>query len=146
MTKEELATQITGREIGNELLPNEERKAKQSGLLVIFGASDDLCELRGVINDEVGTCGGATVSISRDGLLLKPIEDDDKEILEQYGVLDAAIQRRKVAITVDVRWVYDKSGPAWTYATSEPHSTFDVMEDGEVWCRGIILQVPVVNA
>jgi hypothetical protein len=42
MTKEELAAQITGREYPFELLPAEKRIAKDSGLIVIYGASDDL--------------------------------------------------------------------------------------------------------
>ena len=30
---------------------------------------------------------------------------------------------------------------SWTYKTDIPHATFDVMEDGEKFCRGIVFSV-----
>lgn len=54
LTKEEMARLLTGREIGNEITPSEEATAQESGLVVVFGYSDDLVELRGSISDEAG--------------------------------------------------------------------------------------------
>ncbi len=50
-TKEQLASRLTGREYGDEITEEEEAEAKASGLFVIFGASDDLCEIRLAVID-----------------------------------------------------------------------------------------------
>ncbi len=139
MTKEQLATQLNGREIGEEITPSEEKLAKQSGLLVIFGASDDLCELRGATNDEQDAPGHVTVS--RDGRLVPEIDKDDAEVLKRHHVFDQATAKRSSDIHIEALWCDAKDGPAWTYKTSEPHAAFDVLEDGEVWCRGIVIQL-----
>lgn len=73
MTKEQLAYLLNGREYTNEITKEEEREAKNSGLLVIFGASDDLIELRGAIYDEVGAINGGEVRIGKNGNLIEAI-------------------------------------------------------------------------
>ena len=30
---------------------------------------------------------------------------------------------------------------SWTYETPVPHATFDVMEDGDLFCRGLVIAV-----
>ena len=59
MTKEELAALINGRKYRHELTDKEEKAAKDARLVVVFGASDDLMEFRGAINDECGAYDGA---------------------------------------------------------------------------------------
>lgn len=61
MTKEQLAARLNGRQYGNEITREEEQLAKGNGLIVIFGASDDLCEMRGAIDDEVGCYDGGEI-------------------------------------------------------------------------------------
>jgi hypothetical protein len=34
--------------------------------------------------------------------------------------------------------VWGKDDTSWSYETDIPHATFDVLEDGEVYCRGIV--------
>ena len=57
MIKEELAALINGREYTHELT-DKEKSAKDARLVVVFGASEDLMEFRGAINDECGAYGG----------------------------------------------------------------------------------------
>ena len=45
MTAKELAQRITGRHYMEELSEEEEILANKNGLIVVFGASDDLMEL-----------------------------------------------------------------------------------------------------
>ena len=52
MTKEEFAKMLDGRQYREEMTSNEEKLAESHVLLVCFGASDDLLELRGIIYDE----------------------------------------------------------------------------------------------
>ena len=42
MTAKELAELLNGREYGNEITSDEEKLAKESGLVVVFGYSDDM--------------------------------------------------------------------------------------------------------
>jgi len=69
MTKEQWAEKLTGREIGEELTTDEEKQAKRDGILIVFGASDDLCEFRGVIHDEADCYDGGTIPIHSKGPL-----------------------------------------------------------------------------
>lgn len=139
MTKEELAASLDGREYGDEMTRAEEKAAKDNNLVVLFGASDDLVELRGAIYDEVGAYDGVTLYIDKTGRLLPSISDEDEEVLERYNVLDAARIAILGAIHVDAVWgegVY-----SWAFITVAPHASFDIMEDEEKYCRGIIIDL-----
>lgn len=142
MTKEEFAAQLNGREYLKEITEDEERLAKESGLLVVFGYSDDNVELRGVINDEVGAYDGTDALIDRATLRILPYEigRDEKEILENHGVYEYAAQQRTKALIVTAEWC-KKDGYSWTFVTEEPHATFDIMEGDEKFCRGIVISL-----
>jgi hypothetical protein len=141
MTKEEMAALLDGSEYPMEMDSHEEKAAKQARLLVVFGASDDLCELRGVIRDEVGCYGSGGFRVSRDGKLLVTPDRDESEVLAKFGLLGTLMDQHTAAISVEACWCAEKGGPSWTYRTTEPHATFNVMEDGEVYCRGIVIQL-----
>lgn len=142
MTKETLADLLNDREIGDEITEEEELQAKSAGLLVIFGASDDLCELRGAINEEIGAYPGdrpSAVAFIKGGKLLPEIDDDDEDVLEKYGVLGRLREEREAATKVVARWEDD--GYSWTYETDASHATFDILDGGEKYCRGIVLDL-----
>lgn len=61
MTEEQLAARLNGRQYGDEITRAEEQLAKENGLVVIFGASDDLCEMRGAIDDEFDCYDGGEI-------------------------------------------------------------------------------------
>ena len=139
MTKEELAAKLHGREIDEEITEAEAASAKAAGLLVVFGASDDLTEFRGVINDEAGAYEGAEHLIVRGADGFELFEEPDCHC--RYS--DAAAEAAKASgLLVEAIWCAEDDGPSWTFKTSLPHATFDVMEDGEVYCRGIVVELP----
>lgn len=118
MTKEELATVLNGRQYRNEITPEIEKLAKENNLLIIFGASDDLCEFRGAISDEFGCYDGGTIECKD---LPKPIE---------------------------AVWDPPKFNCSWIYKTDMPHTEFKIYEDEELYCIGIVIDlndVPVVD-
>jgi hypothetical protein len=41
--------------------------------------------------------------------------------------------------TIEAIW--GKDGYSWTYKTDIPHATFDIFEDGEKFCRGIVFDI-----
>jgi hypothetical protein len=65
MDAKALAALLTGREYRQEITRAEEADAKAAGLVVAFGASDDLLEFRGAIDDEVGCYDGPEAPIAR---------------------------------------------------------------------------------
>ena len=142
MRRDEAAAILNGREIGSEITDSEAKAWAESGLVVIFGASDDLCELRGAIHDEVGVYDGGEFCIDPDGkTILQPIEDDDREVLEKHFVMDAVKKRRAKSIRIDAYWCPKELDCSWAYKSSVPASTFDIMEDGELYCRGIVIDL-----
>lgn len=42
---------------------------------------------------------------------------------------------------IDAEWC--KGDFCWTYSTNIPHATFDIYEDGEKYCRGIVFEKAV---
>ena len=91
---------------------------------MIFGASDDLCELRGAIHDEVLAWQGAEIHISKGGQLLATIEEDEADILKKYGVLQAVKDARKSSTKVTANWCKTKiSRGRWRPTRRTRHST-----------------------
>ncbi len=132
MNKEELAQLLNGREYGEEITKEECKVAWKSGLLVIFGASDDLVEFRGHFNDETDCYGGGVIWINNDGVLSVP--EEDLEVLERYNVNVYESAKKFAAL-------WDSDGYSWTFKIDIDHATFDIMDDGEKYCRGIIINV-----
>ena len=134
MTKEELAIQLNGREYRREITPEEEAKAKAAGLVVVFGASDDLMEFRGAIRDEVGCYDGGVAHLNADGLLVNECDDEDCPLFEKL--------KGKAAV-IEAVWASDPY--SWTFNTAIPHATFEVAEDDESYCRGIVFALSDVG-
>lgn len=138
MTKEELAASLNGREYGSEITPDEERAAKKSGLVVLFGYSDDLAEFRGAINDEAGCYEGGEFLLSGGRLLSDLDECDCRHAREAKARAETGAHRIRAA------WCFP-GNPDWSYETDIPHATFDVLEDGEPYCRGIVFELASVS-
>jgi hypothetical protein len=133
MTKEELAAKLNGREIGEEMTKDEEQQAKKDWLVVVYGASDDLMEFAGYINDETGASNNSAAYFNVDGLL--PDHDGDNCDCEYCGLAEAMSKAGKLMA------IWDKDGYSWQYTTDIPHATFDIMEEGQKYCKGIVFDI-----
>lgn len=140
MTKEELAERLDGREYRSEITKDEQMAAKAAGLIVVFGASDDLMELRGSIHDEECCYGGGTVLVDAQGIV-----DRDRVDVEDDDALADYLARKKVARKIEALWCKEP-GYSWTYRTDIPHATFEIVEDGEPYCRGIVFSLADLEA
>jgi hypothetical protein len=127
MDSKEAAAAINGNEYREEGSRALWASMKDAGLVAVFGASDDLMEFRGAIDEEIGAYNGTTAYITRGGLFLNECEDDD---------CPYAKKAVKAATPIDAIWARDDI--SWQFDTAIPHESFDVMEDGEVFCRGIV--------
>lgn len=139
MTKEELAGYLHGRaEYGSEITPALEAGAKEDGLVVVFGASDDLIEFRGAIHDERGAYEGGEFWIV-DGKLWEGMDcdGDGGRGCKHARAADAGAK----SLGTKIMAVWDAEGYSWLYATSIPHATFDILEGEEKYCRGIVFSL-----
>lgn len=146
MTKEQLAALLNGRQYRSEITDEEAAAAKAAGLLVIFGASDDLVEFRGFISDEIGAYNGTTFRLCPEGLLPEwPNTSDegwDESEAEDYF-------RRKALGFVDIEALWDEGGYSWVISppSTLPHATFVIKEEGEPdFCRGIVIDMADLKA
>lgn len=141
MTKQELAAQLDGREYPFELTPEEKKQAKADSLVVICGASDDLAEFAGAIDDELGAPDEFLIF---EGKLLPEVTDEDEEVLRKHGVFDMADERRSEAVKIKVEW---GGACQWIVGTKAPHAKFNIMEDfgfdggKKVFCKAIVIDL-----
>jgi hypothetical protein len=133
MLKEYLAALLDGIQYPahRSIAKDQIEAAKAAGLVIVFGASDDLMELEGAIRDEFGCYDGGTALIDAEGLLpeRENIEDDDE--LQEY------FKRKPQARKIEALWCKE-DGYSWTYSTDIPHSTFEVLDGEDHYCRGIV--------
>lgn len=133
MDAKELAAKLNGREYCREITDEEVRQAKEAGLVVVFGASDDLIEFRGAIRSEGDAPGD--VLIDTKGVL--PSWDS---VIESEESAQEYFERKAKSRTVEARFA-EESNYTWTYKTDIPHETFEIVEDGEPYCRGIVFNI-----
>lgn len=132
MTKEEFAEMLNGREYREEITREEELLARESSLIVMFGYSDDNVELVGCINDEVGAYDGAIIQFINGEILQNFCDCEDR-----CPNWDRFVNVIKSKIKT-VKAIWGKDNISWQFKTDIPHSAFDIMEDGEIFCRGIV--------
>ena len=135
MTAKELAEKLSGRKYGMEITSEEARAAKDAGLVVVYGYSDDNVEFRGAIDDEVGAYEDTTIYLTKDGLLEEPACSDAENCTCPYFEV-----AKKAAKAITAIW-RDGEGPSRVFSTDIPHETFNICEDGEPWCIGIVFNV-----
>ncbi len=106
-------------------------QAEKDGIVVVMGSSDDLVEIYGAFRDEAGCYGGGSrFYLDANGIIEKP--DCDCKYAEEW------YQDKCNGGWVEAVW--DDHGP-WTYNTNIPHEKFNVMEDGEIYCIGIVFSL-----
>jgi hypothetical protein len=137
-----LAMLLDGREYGSEITRDEEAQAKAAGLIVAFGASDDLLELRGAINDETYPSDSIGARVDAKGVVPtfdSLLEDGDKDALRDY------FKRENGGAVIRAMWE-GEAGYSWIISSDVPHATFEVCEDGEAYCRGIVFALADIPA
>ena len=135
-TIKEWAALLNGREYRNEVTKEEATQAKADGVVIVYGASDDLMEFEGAISEEVSCYEGGDAFLTKDGLLAPDC------------YCECCINRFKKAASkcAKIEALWDTEGYSWVYKTDIPHETFDILEDGEKYCRGIVFRLDEVPA
>jgi hypothetical protein len=135
MDAKQLAETLNGRQYRDEITSEEATAAALTGLVVVFGGSDDLMYFSGAISDELCAYDGTTESVNSDGLVKNKCEDEEcPYFLEQL----------KTGVEIKQLWC-NEEGYSWTYETAIPHETFEILEDDEPYCRGIVFALSDVG-
>lgn len=121
ITTKDLASLLNGRKHMSEITKEEERLAKENGLVVLCGYSDDNMEFYGALREEISCFDGGSAYIKPTEISAEP--NDGKEI--------------------EAIWCA-QGCPCWTYKTDIPHETFNVYDNddsGELFCIGIVFSI-----
>lgn len=105
-----------GRDIDNELV----QEAKEKGIVIVYGYSDDLMEFEGAMYDEFDCFDGGTCYITPNGDLLDG----------EYTISDNK--------SIEAIWCAKDSEWTWSYKTDIPHETFEMIDDDEKYCLGLV--------
>lgn len=136
MNAKELAAQLYGATYGMAMRKALKAEAIAHRLVVVYGHSDDLMEFDGAIYDEIGANDGATAYLTSAGLLQNDCGNDDCPHFKKL---------KEKAATIEALWCKEE-GYSWTFKTDIPHETFEITDDGEPYCRGIVFALADVKA
>lgn len=140
ITIQEFAQKLNGRERRKEITKEEAEEAKQLGFVVMFGASDDLFELRGAIYNEFGAWDGNEFLFYK-GKCLNSIADEKEidveeiqELLSEFEIYNfAKVKAIWCPKGLECSWVIEPVGI--------PFASFDIVEDGDLFCRGAVVDI-----
>lgn len=131
MKKEELAFTLNGRKRGDEIRKEEIKVAKDNGLVVVYGYSDDNLEFNGAIDDEVDAYDGTKVYITKK-LEIKSKPKEGRKLVEAIWcpILDPSFPMEDLDCS-------------WLIKSEIPNSSFDIMdsEEEKIFCRGIVFDI-----
>ena len=131
MNIQEVAEKLNGVQYGEEgkILTLEYcKELHREGIVVVRGYSDDLVEFDGAISDELGAYDHY---LNSKGLIHNECEDP-------CPYFEKIMKEAKYYIKPV--WC-ENPEYAWAYDTNIPHVTFDVMEDEDKYCRGIVFKL-----
>lgn len=132
MNAKELAKLLNGRQYRHEITKEESLIAAASGLVVIYGYSDDNIEFNGAMTDEIGMWKGGSISINKKDLSISKVRNrKELSIPPSEG--------ETIVIAAD--WYKSGTDYSWYLSTDVPHECFDIMEDDEKFCRGLVIQI-----
>ncbi|HEY9657603.1 MAG TPA: hypothetical protein V6C65_04000 [Allocoleopsis sp.] len=144
MTPEELAAKLNGREYLHEIQRHEIDEASQHGLAVAFGCSDDELVVVGAIDADRGAYDGGEYYFYNGRLISDAQIREAREPLEAFGIVIDS----KTLPKLEIIWAPEELkewGASWLIKTSFPSVPFDVMEDGNLFCRGAVFRLEDVK-
>jgi hypothetical protein len=132
MTKEELAQKLNDHQYRQDFPADVMKQARVNGLVVMFGYSDDLLEMRGALEDEIDCYDGDVVKFDKEGFVQGNMEDEEDD-----DIIIKMATRRKNGIRVQAS--NDKG--CWVLKTKVPHAKFNIMDEGELQCEAIVFSL-----
>lgn len=112
MTTKEFATRLNGTIYPDWLSKENKEIAKENGFIIVSGYSDDLIEIDGAIRNE-----------------MESFSSDKTFLLGEKGITACFCKKNENGKKIAV----------WSFETDIPHETFNIVEQGEVYCVGLII-------
>jgi len=131
-----LATRLDGTEYPPRFSKEIIARARESGLVFAYCVSDDNLCFDGAICDDASAYGGKKVRVDAKGIIpdFRVLVKDDIDAMRDF------FRRENGGVEIEAVW-HDGGPIAWTFETSVPHETFDIVENGDIFCRGIVFAV-----
>ena len=117
--------------------------------MIIWSEGYYLVKTGGITRDVVGACNGASFYVDSEGCL--PIDDEgnilnDEEPTNISEVLSLT-KRYKEAVPIKAEWCPDDSDLSWRITCPQlkggmASASFMIVEDGQPYCQGLIIQWP----
>ena len=128
MDIKDFAQMLDGRQYDYPQFTKEELQiAKDNCFVIVCGASDDLMEFYGAMEDEGGCYDGGEVWFNSDRVTDGPITTAERCIEALWCDKDALDDKGQVI--------------TWTYKTDIPHEEFMIYEDQAPYCRAIVFRL-----
>lgn len=128
ITVKEYADMLNGRKYSYPQFTKEEIKiAKDNGFVIVCGASDDLMEFYGAMDDEGSCYDGGKVWFDEESVLDGPSTTGDR-CIEAFWCRESEKDEKGNVIT-------------WTYETDIPHETFMIYDEEEPYCKAIVFSI-----
>jgi hypothetical protein len=146
MTPEQIAQQLHGIEypLRESQLQHIFDAAKSERIVIVYGVSDDLVEMRGLIDDESGCYEGGNYRFDIKGFL--PIHEDGSFQCDEPKTIQECrkfVERYDASFSITIHW--GKPEALWTYELDERITDsvqLDIVEDDSLDCRGIAFRLP----
>ena len=90
---------------------------KKNGIVICYGQSDDLMELTGAVYDEYGCYNGGTICIDEKG------------------------NHADANLYFPITAIWAKDDISWQYEFEPKHEVFEIYEDADIYCKGIVFFV-----
>lgn len=117
MNSKEWAEKLNNIEYPADEIWDMRKQFEEDGVVVVYGASDDLIEFEGVISDEGDCYNDKVFYINKEGLT-------------------TSYSKNYVKVT------HPHDGTAqFEYETNIPCEWFNVVEDGELYCKGFVFNI-----
>lgn len=136
LSVKEMALQLNGREYKQEITKEEIEAAKDAGLVVVYGFSDDTTVMHGAIETRVNSQDGAEIFLTADGIF-------------EPCPCDCVHSRRAKAQASVLNVIWCKGPYVWHYETDIPHAAFEIIDnqpaDNLKFCKGIVFKLSDVS-
>ena len=130
MTLKEIAEKLDGTMEYPSMPKDIVKAAIESGIVIVHGCSDDLIEFEGAIRDEAGCFDGGKIYFNKSGFL------------EEGSAAGRLIKVFWDGQCEDEKRPFEAT---WEYETDIPHETFRMLDEEELYCKGIVFYLKDID-
>lgn len=146
LTKEKLAELLDGRDLRGKYDYPTTQEVEDSNLVVLYGRSDYLIEVRGAVYNSICIDGECKLALVLAGEEIDDEEDvtnmDIPAVLPLSDEYDQSDNPRLITVQY---CSLDNTIADWEFDTVLPHATFLLNKEGKPFCKGIVIDIDEVE-